>query len=386
MLSETIHSPARKENMARLQEEVAARKTRTTARPIELAIEITRDCPYRCIHCYRAFETTEHRRFNHLDPAMLDRLGSCWERVVRILFTGDGEPLAHPDFPEILDRCLNSGAEVSLSTNGTDLNPALIRRMVEGSLAHIQFSIDAATPDRYKAIRKGSRLETAVRNLKGLAATRSARGAGPHPFISVACVVMQRNVDQLPAVAALAAQSGADQMLFQPLMIPEAPPQFRELFRLESLSLERQKEAVEKARAAVADTRISVISPEIDAWLSRGAGGTRTWNQRFAPTPTGHVISRFNEIQAAMENRTSPSPSGEASLSEPETTETEPPAPEPESPTTAPAATPPLPCTQPWTTCTVHADGTISPCMVHPKGMVDLKGVRDLLEHWNGPD
>jgi MoaA/NifB/PqqE/SkfB family radical SAM enzyme len=337
---------------------------------VELALQVTNECPYRCIHCPRTYERAGRKSSEFIDPAFLKKLDKCMNTFTRILMVGDGEPLHHPNFPEILDFCLKSGAEVSLSTNGDEITPAIARRMAEGGLTHIQFSVDAASAELYERIRVGSRLEKVTRNLTRLAGLRD-RYKRQKPFISVACVLMRQNRDEASGLVRLAASCGADQVLFIPLAVPPGPPQVREFFRYESLSLEAHREALASARAEADRLGIEVASPEIDGFLSQGEEGIRAWQERTACAPTSTLSSEYARW-AAKETVRQPPPSPGAIPAE--TAIAEEPAPEKS-----------LICTQPWTTCFLQRDGRVSPCTINPIGLDTLKNHDSLNDLWNAP-
>jgi MoaA/NifB/PqqE/SkfB family radical SAM enzyme len=335
---------------------------------VELALQVTNECPYQCVHCPRTYEKAGRKTSEFLDPGFLKKLADCRDTFTRILMVGDGEPLHHPRFPEILDFSLESGAEVSFSTNGEGITRKIARRMVEGGLTHIQFSIDAASSEVYEKIRIGSRLVEVQRNLENLARLRD-RLDRKKPLITVACVLMRSNREEAAGLVRLAASCDADQVLFTPLVMPEGPPQVREIFRRQSLTLDAQAEVLAPARAEAERLGIAMASPEIDAWLYRGDEGVRAWRARIAGASTC-ALSKAYARWAARGAAGSPPPRAEP-VEAPLAAE-------------APVLDEPLICTQPWTTCFLQWDGHVSPCTINPEGLARLNDHDSLGALWNG--
>jgi MoaA/NifB/PqqE/SkfB family radical SAM enzyme len=69
--------------------------------------------------------------------------------VKSIMFGGEGEPLLHPKFTEIVKYAKSIGFDISLTTNGVLLNRKKIEEILP-NLTWIKFSVDAGDEDTYK--------------------------------------------------------------------------------------------------------------------------------------------------------------------------------------------------------------------------------------------
>jgi molybdenum cofactor biosynthesis enzyme MoaA len=117
--------------------------------PIEAQLIVTRRCNLSCGYCSEFDKTSEMIPLDVLQRRIdaLHRLG-----VVNIALLG-GEPLMHPDLPEIVAYGARR-AQVSITTNGFLLTQSLIRQLNAAGLAKMEVSVDALRPDRSGYIQK----------------------------------------------------------------------------------------------------------------------------------------------------------------------------------------------------------------------------------------
>lgn len=117
--------------------------TDLAAIPRVLAVEITRRCNLRCIHCRAA--STEEAPEGRLDISdyrtFFSDVASFSKPVV--ILTG-GEPLLRPDVFEIARSAREAGLRVALSTNGTLLDAGLAAKIKEAGIGACSISLDGA--------------------------------------------------------------------------------------------------------------------------------------------------------------------------------------------------------------------------------------------------
>ena len=130
---------------------------------------------------------------------------------------GWGEPLLHPDLVWMVETCKASGCMVSFHTNGLLLDEVMIESLLDADLDALTISIDGATPETYKAVR-GARLDTLIENLTRLHEAKRRR-ASRHPRIGFKSVLMKQNLEELPALVALAERCGVDEIELNDLIV-----------------------------------------------------------------------------------------------------------------------------------------------------------------------
>ncbi|MFH1437821.1 MAG: radical SAM protein [Pseudomonadota bacterium] len=171
--------------------------------PLHVIWEITNACNLRCIHC----EGSAGRR----DPGELstdEALKLCDALIdegCRNCNVTGGEPLLRRDWDSICSRLAEGGVKVTLVTNGTCVDEAVIRRALKAGVSSVALSLDGtrATHDRIRP--KGAHRKSSfddVMNAIGL-----LRPSGLD--IAVITHINRWNIDELKDVYALISQKGA---------------------------------------------------------------------------------------------------------------------------------------------------------------------------------
>jgi MoaA/NifB/PqqE/SkfB family radical SAM enzyme len=122
--------------------------------------------------------------------------------VQAIQFTGGGEPTVHPDHLALFYRAQEHGIATALVTNSINLDPG---HPAVRAMKWVRVSIDAGTPETYARTRRvaARHWDTVWRNVAELA--KNCAGT-----VSVGFVVTPENYRELPAMAELAREHGAD--------------------------------------------------------------------------------------------------------------------------------------------------------------------------------
>jgi len=173
------------------------RRTPST-RFVAASIEVTDRCNVRCVHCYLDGRSTP---FMGADAwfGVMDKLEA--EGVIWLQLTG-GEPLAHPDFPQLYARAWDLGFVLTVLTNGTRLAESVITQLLaDRPPFRISVSVYGASEATYEAVTrvKGSW----KRFLSGI---QSAKNAGIPLRLKV--VELVENQQETAAMQDLARQYG----------------------------------------------------------------------------------------------------------------------------------------------------------------------------------
>lgn len=123
-----------------------------TRKPI-VVWNITRTCNLRCVHCYADSHAEKYPGELTWDQccAVIDDLATY--KVNALLLSG-GEPLLHPQLPQILERATQQGLKVTLSTNGTRITPDYARLFKKLGVAYVGISLDGigAVHDSFRGV------------------------------------------------------------------------------------------------------------------------------------------------------------------------------------------------------------------------------------------
>ncbi len=178
----------------------------------EVCLEITNDCPARCIHCSSAHQECS---LGTLDTNMLLRamhdLADLGASVVEL---SGGEPLLHPDVLALIQCAKRLGVESRLYTSGLaveadgtidGISAELAERLRNVGLCRVIFNLQGAFAQVHELINRvpGS-FDLVVRGI------RNAKLAGL--WVGIHFVPMQPNAEELPQLLELARSLGVDEV------------------------------------------------------------------------------------------------------------------------------------------------------------------------------
>jgi radical SAM protein with 4Fe4S-binding SPASM domain len=242
--------------------------------PRELQLEVTGACNLACKMCLVRYRPKLGRRQGamcfHTFKALVDDVPD----LERVVLQGLGEPLLAPDLFQMIEYASARGIRIGFNTNGTLLTRERARRLVELDLDWLHISIDGATAATYEGIRDGSDFERVCRNVAGLTSVMRELGA-EKPDLSLVFVAMRRNVHELAALVALAADLGVPRLWVQNLShsFNDTDPagayrEIRDYHEREALWAGRDPDvdrAFDQARAAADERGIDLRLPRLEA-------------------------------------------------------------------------------------------------------------------------
>lgn len=122
---------------------MVAGSIKSARHPILAHIIPIRRCNLSCAYC------NEYDDFSAPVPIgeMLRRIDLLAALGTKNITLSGGEPLLHPQAPEIIARIRRHGILAGLITNGYLLSPELIQRLNRAGLDHLQISVDNILPD-----------------------------------------------------------------------------------------------------------------------------------------------------------------------------------------------------------------------------------------------
>ncbi|MHC5036736.1 MAG: radical SAM/SPASM domain-containing protein [Planctomycetota bacterium] len=161
-------------------------------------VEITARCHLRCIFCPR--ETLARPR-GMMEPAAFRPLLAWMPSGSRIVLSGLGEPLQHPEVAGFVKTAKALGHTIGLTTNGTLLDDGTASDLVGAGLGFLEWSFPSLIPERYERIMAGADFRTVIRNLRGWARERPE---GLTTFLSV--TLCEENADERDALEAFAGE------------------------------------------------------------------------------------------------------------------------------------------------------------------------------------
>ena len=165
--------------------------------------ETTAGCNLECIHCRRIDVSTQLMNDDLTTKESFELVDAIVEAGNPILVLSGGEPLFRPDIFDIAKYAVAKGLTVALATNGTLVDEAMAKKIVDSGVSRVAISLDGADADTHDEFRKlkGS-FELAIKGFKNLLAL----GMG----MQVNCTIAKHNAHQFRDLYNLAVNLGAE--------------------------------------------------------------------------------------------------------------------------------------------------------------------------------
>lgn len=172
--------------------------------PAEIVFwNLTRVCNLACDHCYISAHPGAGRQEELDTTAALAVIDDLARAGVPLILLSGGEPLLRPDILAIAARARDRRVATVLSTNGTLIDAAVARQLIEAGVAYAGVSLDGATASTHDRIRG-----VAGAFDRAIAGIRASTGAGLRCGIRV--TLTRTNADELEPLLDLAVELGVD--------------------------------------------------------------------------------------------------------------------------------------------------------------------------------
>ena len=174
-------------------------------------IEPTTGCNLHCRSCIRnAWQDAEMQMSMSTFERIMDSLKGLGD-VKRVVFTGFGEPLTHPNILEMIGAVRGLDLAVTLGTNGLALGAGMAQELIKLGVDRLMVSVDGVKPETYEGIR-GAMLSQVLENIRVLNEAKR-RMASLTPALGIEFVALQENVSELRELTSLASRMGAARVL-----------------------------------------------------------------------------------------------------------------------------------------------------------------------------
>ncbi|HKV85110.1 MAG TPA: radical SAM protein [Ktedonobacterales bacterium] len=277
--------------------ELASGPTGRLPLPRELYIESTSRCNESCDQCPRTHLGREADRDITLDEVR--HTADQFPALERVVLHGLGEPLMNRELPEIVAYLRSRGAYVLFNSNGLLLNEVRGRALIAAGLNELRVSVDGARPDTYARIRGVNRkaLPHIVRNLRAFEQLKTTLGAQT-PRTSLWFTAMRENIEELPELVDIAAESGVREVYVQRFIY------FGQGLATEDQAIfhqtrERERELIARAEQSCRALGITFAATGASTpmtYLSRGdePATTRPWAGCHRPYALAYITAHGN--------------------------------------------------------------------------------------------
>jgi len=177
----------------------------------KLYIQPTTRCNLHCRTCIRnVWEETEDQMAMSTFQRLVESLDDLPD-LTRVVFSGFGEPLTHPNILEMIGAVRMRDLAVTLGSNGLLLETKMAHELVKLGVDRLVVSVDGVKPETYASIR-GGMLYQVLNNLRVLNEVKSQMGSLT-PALGIEFVVLRSNVAELAEMTRLASRLNAARVL-----------------------------------------------------------------------------------------------------------------------------------------------------------------------------
>jgi len=177
----------------------------------------------------------------------------------KLALNGYGEPFINRELVDMIRYAKQKGISVSTTTNCTFIE-SISAEIVQSGLDLLKISIDAATPETYRAIRGEDCFEKVINGTKSILGSRREYNS-KIPYVRFQCVLQRANIGEISKILELAAHLGVDAVFFQPLEMENVEHLREEL--VADLQYQEMVSTLKKAQVAAKqlgiDTNLDVL-------------------------------------------------------------------------------------------------------------------------------
>ena len=172
--------------------------------PTVLNIEPTTRCNFSCWYCIGRHMKQEDIDFDGFVTALNNF------PTLRILaLVGEGEPLMHKRFFDMVQIAKERGIRVVTLSNGSPFSESVIKKLCESQVDYISISIDSTDPATFSESRIDGDLNKVLDGIQRLTSYRDSHGY-KYPLLGLKGTLFDHTRDEMPAIASAAKKCGVD--------------------------------------------------------------------------------------------------------------------------------------------------------------------------------
>jgi len=250
--------------------------------PFYITVDVTRRCNLRCPGCrYHSPAVDMPSPGNQeITDTSLDMLQDMCDELRTMgtrgmILIGEGEPFLHPHLFDLLSAAKRVGLHVTLLTNGTMLDKAKAKLLINSRLDILKVSCWASSSDEYRHNYPGANPDNFQKIVTGLQhlARAKAEHASNLPHVVLHQPINANNFEAVDAMAELAHTTGCNMLSFSPFKTRKG--------ELASLALSPDQERLLSLSLCRMKERLNALSirHNIDQTLLRYRIGEAVWQK-----------------------------------------------------------------------------------------------------------
>lgn len=172
--------------------------------PTVLNLEPTTRCNFNCWYCIG-----RHMKQEDIDFDGFARALDNFPTLQILALVGEGEPLLHKRFFDMVRMAKERGIRVVTLSNGSAFSASVIEKLCEAEVDYISISIDSTSSENFAESRIDGDLSKVLEGIGRLTAYRNANGY-KYPLIGLKGTLFTHTQDEMPAIVAEAKSRGVD--------------------------------------------------------------------------------------------------------------------------------------------------------------------------------
>ena len=169
--------------------------------PLFLHLDMNQECNYKCPHCIighknevKEYYEGDYLNFNDFKKIVDE---GAEYNCPSLSPQGNNEPFLIKNLHEYIYYAHKKGfIDIMLNNNGSALTPKRAQQILDSGLTRIRFSLDAATPETYSAVRVGSlHLKRVIKNIETFLNLKE-KGNYKLPVVGVSFCRVKQNVHE----------------------------------------------------------------------------------------------------------------------------------------------------------------------------------------------
>jgi len=186
------------------QRESAEKSLKLRSKPVRICLEVTNRCNLRCEMCAQSWRKF---KFSDLSEKIVSKVMPFIPLTTDVSLFGWGEPFLNRNFFRIYRQVCKIPTRIFVLTNGMLLKEEYVREFVETRLAFLNVSLDGATAKTYNSIRCGADFDRVMKSIAMIEKVKK-ECRSDLPYTRLVCVVMKKNIEELPELVKLTAKFG----------------------------------------------------------------------------------------------------------------------------------------------------------------------------------
>ncbi len=172
--------------------------------PTVLNLEPTTRCNFSCWYCIGRTLEQEDIKFENFTKALEN-----FPNLKMLALVGEGEPLLHKDFFDMVIFARKKGVDVYTTSNGSAFSTSVIQKICESGITYISISIDSIDEDIFVSSRIDGKLSKIWQGIENLVKYKNEHGF-KYPILGLKGTLFDYSEHDLPQIIKESKKRGFD--------------------------------------------------------------------------------------------------------------------------------------------------------------------------------